>query len=179
MQEIVVFTYHSHLFVSPKDAPAIITQYFAWMERQFSACQTPRSMCLSIFKSFRLIRCLSQCVSPKIAIFTYRSPHLCFPWRRPCDYHAICCTDGQFNACQTPRSMYLSIFNSFRVIRCLSQCVSPKIAIFTYGTATNIFVSPGDAPGAITLNVVPVWMEREFDAYKLPRCMCPSNYNRF
>ena len=30
-----------------------------------------------------------------------------------------------------------------------------------------IFVSPGDAPGAITLNVV--WMEREFDAYKLSR----------
>ena len=27
----------------------------------------------------------------------------------------------------------------------------------------HIFVSPGDAPGAITLNVV--WMEREFDAY--------------
>jgi len=40
-----------------------------------------------------------------------------------------------------------------------------------------IFVSPGDAPGAITPNVV--WMEREFDAYKLSRCMCPSNYNRF
>ena len=40
-----------------------------------------------------------------------------------------------------------------------------------------IFVSPGNAPGAITLNVV--WMEREFDAYKLSRCMCPSNYNRF
>ena len=36
----------------------------------------------------------------------------------------------------------------------------------------HIFVSSGDAPGAITLNVV--WMEREFDAYKLPRCMCPS-----
>ena len=31
----------------------------------------------------------------------------------------------------------------------------------------HIFVSPGDAPGAITLNVV--WMEREFDAYKLSR----------
>ena len=37
----------------------------------------------------------------------------------------------------------------------------------------HIFVSPG----AITLNVL--WMEREFDAYKLTRCMCPSNYNRF
>jgi len=41
----------------------------------------------------------------------------------------------------------------------------------------HIFVSPGDAPGAITLNVVR--MEREFDAYKLTRCMCPFNYNRF
>jgi len=39
------------------------------------------------------------------------------------------------------------------------------------------FFSPGDAPEAITLNVV--WMEREFDANKLSRCMCPSNYNRF
>jgi len=41
----------------------------------------------------------------------------------------------------------------------------------------HISVSPWDAPGAITLNVV--WMEREFDAYKLSRCMCPSNYKRF
>jgi len=41
----------------------------------------------------------------------------------------------------------------------------------------HIFVSPGDAPGAITLNVV--WMEREFDAYKLSRYMCPSNYYHF
>ena len=101
----------AHIFVSPGDAPATITQYVAWMERQF-------------------------------------------------------------NACQTPPSMYPSIFNSFRVIRCLSQCLSPKIDIFYH-----ILVSPADAPGAITLNVV--WIEREFDAYKLSRGMCPSNYNRF
>jgi len=68
--------------------------------------------------------------------------------------------------------MYLSIFNSFRVIRCLSQSVSPKIAIFLPHSGFT-----GDAPGAIVLNVV--WMERKFDAYKLPRSMCPSNYNRF
>jgi len=101
----------AHIFVSPGDAPATITQYLAWMERQFNACQIPRSMCLSIFNSFRVIRCLSQCVSPKIAIFL---PH---------------------------------------------------------------FVSPGDAPGAITLSVV--WRERERDAYKLSRCMCQSIYYRF
>ena len=41
----------------------------------------------------------------------------------------------------------------------------------------HIFVSPGDARGAITLNVV--WMEREFDAYKLSRSMYPSIFNSF
>jgi len=42
----------AHIFVSPGDAPATITQYVAWMERQFNACQTPHSMYLSIFNSF-------------------------------------------------------------------------------------------------------------------------------
>jgi len=32
----------AHIFVSPGDAPATITQYVPWMERQFNACQTPR-----------------------------------------------------------------------------------------------------------------------------------------
>jgi len=41
----------------------------------------------------------------------------------------------------------------------------------------HIFVSPGDAPGAITLNVV--WMERECDAFKLSRRMYPSIFNSF
>jgi len=66
VQKIAVFTYRSPHFCFPRDAPAIITQYVAWMKRQFNACQSPRSM----FNSFRVIRCLSQCVSPKIAIFT-------------------------------------------------------------------------------------------------------------
>ena len=59
-----------HFFVSPGDDPATITQYVAWMERQFNACQTPCSMYLSIFNTFRVIRCLIRCVSLKIAIFT-------------------------------------------------------------------------------------------------------------
>ena len=36
---------------------------------------------------------------PKIAVFTYRSPHFCFPWRRPCYYHAMCCMDGNTTQC--------------------------------------------------------------------------------
>ena len=60
----------AHIFVSHGDATATITQYVPRMERQFSACQTPHRTYLSVFNSFRVIRCLSQCVSPKIAIFT-------------------------------------------------------------------------------------------------------------
>ena len=76
----------------------------------------------------------------------------------------------------------------------------PKIAVFTYRSPQieigrdigrkssifnmrksknryfyHIFVSPGDAPGAITLNVVR--METEFDAYKLSHSMQPSIFN--
>jgi len=179
----------AHIFVSPGDAPATITQYVAWMERQFNACQTPCSMYLSFFNSFRVIRCLSQCESPKIAIFTtfcfphgdapgaitlnvvwverefdayiltrsmypsifnnfpvirtasgknrrfhVQQPIFLFPLETPLRLSRNMLhgwMERQFNACQTPRSMYLSIFNSFRVIRCLRPCVSPKIAIFT------------------------------------------------
>jgi len=48
--------YFYHIFVSPGDANAIITQYVARTERQFNACQTPRSMYPSIFNSFPVIR---------------------------------------------------------------------------------------------------------------------------
>jgi len=60
----------------------------------------------------------------------------------------------------------------------ISQLFEPQVQkIAVSRTPAHIFVSPGDAPGAITLNVV--WLKREFDAYKLSLCMCPSNYNRF
>jgi len=66
-----------HIFVSSRDAPATITQCVAWMERQLDACQTPRSMYLSILNTFWVIRCLSKCVSAKITIFT---TFFLFPW---------------------------------------------------------------------------------------------------
>jgi len=86
-------------------------------------------------------------------VFNYRSPHFCFPWRRPSDYHAICCMDGKRIQClQIVSQMYPSTFNSFPVI----QSGTTKKSPFSR-TAAHIFVSPGDAPEAITLNVV--WMD--------------------
>ena len=118
----------AHIFVSPGDAPWAITLNVVWMEREFDAYKLSRSIYPSIFNSFPVIRIAKQ----KIAVFTYHSPHFCFSWRRPCDYHAKCSTDGKTIQClPNPSPKYLSILNTFRVIRCLSQCVSPKIAIFT------------------------------------------------
>ena len=135
---------------------------------KFSACQTPPSTYPSIFNSFSVIRTASAKKSP----FSSTAAHI---FVSPGDAPAtitqyIAWMERQFDACQTPRSMYLFIFNSFRVIRCF-QCVSPKIAIFT------TFCFPWGRPGAITLNVV--WMERDFDAYKLSRSMYPSIFNSF
>jgi len=102
-------------------------------------------------------------------------PHFSFPWGRPWGNHAKCCVGGKrirWSQIVSQHVRYPSIFNSFADIRTASAKKSPFSR-----TAAHIFVSPGDAPGAITLNVI--WMDREFDAYNLPCWMCPSNYNRF
>ena len=118
----------AHIFVSPGDAPAIITQYLhGWKDN--SMLVKPLVACTPLSST---VSQLFELQVQKIAVFTYRSKHFCFPWSRPCDYHPIFLMDGKTIQCLPNHlQMYLSIFNSFRVIRCLSQCVSPKIAIFT------------------------------------------------
>jgi len=69
----------AHIFVSPADAPASITQYVAWMERQFNACQTPRSMFPSSFNSFPVIRAASA----KNRSFHILQPTFLFPLETP------------------------------------------------------------------------------------------------
>ena len=118
-------------FCFPGDAPATITQYVAWIERQFNACQTTCSMYLSIFNSFRVIRCLSQCVSPKSTFL----PHFCFPWEatlgRAITLNVIWM--------ERERCMCPSNYNRFLVIR----TASAKMTVFTYRSSYFIFVSPG------------------------------------
>ena len=57
--------------------------------------------------------CLYDELRQKIAVFTYRNPHFCFPWRRPCDYHVISCMGGNTIQCLPNSSQHVSIFNSF------------------------------------------------------------------
>ena len=116
----------AHIFVSPGDAPAIITQYVAWMKRQFNACQNPHSMYPSILNSFPIIRTASA----KNRSFHVPQPTLLLPLEMPLrsSRNNVAWMERQFNVCQTPHSMYPSIFNSFPVIR----TASAKIAVFTY-----------------------------------------------
>ena len=120
--------YFYHILVFPGNVPGAIMLNVVWMEREFDAYKLFRSMYpyLQQFPSY------SNCMCKKIAVFTYRSPHfisLETPLRL--SRNMLHKWKDNFNACQTLRSMYLSIFNSFRVLRCLSQCVSPKFSIFT------------------------------------------------
>ena len=58
-------------------------------EKTIQCLLNPRRMYLSISNSFRVTRCLSQCVSPKLLFLS----HFCFPWGRPWGNHAKCCMD--------------------------------------------------------------------------------------
>ena len=89
----------------------------------------------------------------------------CLPWGRPCGNHAKRCMNEQTVQCLPNASqhvpIYLQQFQSCTMLKSKSMRKSKNRYFY------HILVSPGDAPGAITLNVV--WMEREFDAYKLSR----------
>jgi len=92
--------------------------------------------------STHLCSTVSQLFEPqvqKIAVFTYRSPHFCFPLEMPLrlsrnKFH------GWKDNSMLPKHLAACIYLSFRVIRCLSQCVSPKIVIF------NTFLFPLGRP---------------------------------
>ena len=64
--------------------------------------------------------------------------------------------EREFNAGQTPRSMYPSIFNGFLVI----QAVKSKVRNFSTTFFCKFWSSPGYAPGTIAVSVI--WIEREF-----------------
>ena len=63
-------------------------------------------MYLSIFNSFRVIRCLNQCVSPK-SLFL---PHFCFHWGCPWGKHAKCCINGKRIRCLQIVSLHVPIY---------------------------------------------------------------------
>jgi len=97
--------YFYHIFVSPGDAPGAITLNIVWMEIEFDAYKLSRSV-------YHLSSTVSQLFEPqvqKIAVYTYRSPHFCFPWGRPWGNHAKYWMDGKIIRCLQIVSLHVPI----------------------------------------------------------------------
>ena len=118
--------YFYHIFVSPRDALGAITLNVVWMIREFDAYKLSRSMYPSSFNSFPVIRTTSA----NNRRFHVPQPTFLFPLETPLRLPRNMLHGWKDNLMPGKRLAAI-IFNSFRVIRCLSQCVSPKIAIFT------------------------------------------------
>ena len=134
------------------------------MEREFDAYKLSRSMYPSIFNSFPVIRTAGA----KNRRFHVPQPTFLFPLEMPLRLSRNMLHGWKNNsmlakplaACTYLSSIVSELYDALKSMR------KSKNRYFYH-----IFVSPWDARRAITLNVV--WMEREFDAYKLSRCMCP------
>ena len=100
--KIAVFKYRSPHFCFPWGRPWGNHAKCCMGGKKCDAYKLPRSMYPSIFNTFPVIRTASA----KNRHFHVPQPTFMFPLETPCDYHAICCTDGKtIQWFQTPRSM--------------------------------------------------------------------------
>jgi len=99
-----------HILASPGYPPGTIAVNTTWIEREFNACQMPPIMYPYIFNRFPVI----QAVKSKGRHFSTFFAHFGLPgYARVTIAVNVTWIEREFNACQTPRSMYTSIFNRF------------------------------------------------------------------
>jgi len=155
--------YFYHIFVSP----AIIMQ--CCMDGKTIQCSPNPSQhvptYLQQFPSYSNRKCQK---SP----FSHTEPTFLFPLETPLRLSRNMLHGWKDNS-MLAKSLAACTYLSSTVSELYDASVNKSKNRYFY----HIFDSPGDATGAITLDVV--WMEREFNAYKLSRCMSPSNYYRF
>ena len=108
----------------------------------------------------------------KIVGFTCPAFIFCLPWGRPCGNHAKRCMNEKTIQCLPNPSQHVPIYLQHFPSYSNRKCKTPFSR-----TAAHIFVSPGDAPVAITQYVA--WMERQVNACQTPRSTYPSIFNSF
>jgi len=101
-----------HILASPGYTPGTIAVNVTWIEREFNACQTLRSMYPSIFNRFPVI----HAVSLKVRHFSTFLAHFDLPWVRPWDNRDKFYMDGKRIQCWSNASQHVSIFNRLRDI---------------------------------------------------------------
>jgi len=150
-------------FGLPWVRPGTIAVNVTWIEREFNAGQMPCSMYPSIFNSFSVI----QAGSLKVPHFSTFFAHFGLPCICPWDYRSKSHVEREFNACQTPHSMYPSIFNHFWDMAIYRWRVT-GFQQFLWANERFLphFAFPGYASGTIAVNVIR--LERGFNACKMP-----------
>ena len=108
------------------------------------------------------------CLPPQVqesVVFTYRSPHFCFPWRRPCDYHAICCMDEKTIQCLPNPSQhvptYLQQFPSYSNRKCQNR---------RFHVPQPTFLFPLETPLQLSHNMLHGWKDNSMFAKSLAAC---------
>ena len=116
-----------------------------------------RIQCVSCFPVIRTT------IAKKIVILRTQAFIFCLPWGRPCDNHAKRCTTEK-TACQTHRSMYPSILNSFPVIR----TASAKNCRFHVPQPTFLFLL--ETPLRLSCNMLHGWKDNSMLVKPLAAC---------
>ena len=100
-------------------------------------------------------------IRQKIAVFTYSSPHFCFPWRRPWGNHAKCSMDGKRIRCLQIVSqhvpIYLQQFPSYSNRKCKKSPFSR--------TAAHL-----ETPLRLSCNMLHGWKDNSMLAKPLATC---------
>jgi len=94
-----------HILASPGYVPGTVVINFTWMEREFNACQTHRSMHPSIFNRFPVI----EPESSKNRHFSTFFAHFGLPWVRPWDNRGKCYMDRKRIQCLSNASLHVPI----------------------------------------------------------------------
>jgi len=156
-------------------APGTIAVNVTWIEREFNAGQTPRSIYLSVFNRFPVI----QAVISKVRKYSTFFAHFGLPWLRPWDYRGKSDMDRKRIQCLSNASqhvpIYLQILLRYSGISVSSDWFSTVLV--SEWVFLTIWLSPEYAPGTIAVNVTRI--EREFNAYQTRRSMYPSIFNHF
>jgi len=149
-------------FLFPLETP--LTQYVAWMERQFNAHQTPRSMYPSIFNSFPVIRT----VSAKNRRFHVPQPTFLFPLETPLRLWGHMWYEWKDNSMLAKPlaacTHYPSIFNSFPVIRTASANNR------RFHVPQPIFLFPLETPLRLSRNMFHGWKDNSMLTNCLAAC---------
>ena len=101
----------------------------------------------------------------KIAVFTYRRPHFCFPWGRPWGKHAKCCMDRKRIRCLQIVSQHVPMY-----LQQLPRYSNRKCKKRHFHVPPPTFLFPLETPLRLSRNVLHEWKDNSMLAKPLATC---------